>query len=78
MAQSHVSSSEVRGKRFLKIFGNTYAHRDKIKELGNATWSKAEKCWVVSLVGLPHNQAAKIAQHTYELGKLGLRFELED
>lgn len=76
---NHVGSSEIRGKRFLKVFGNTYEHRDKIRALGGAgtTWSAAEKCWVISLVGIAHNQAAKIAQQTYELSKLGLKFEVE-
>lgn len=75
---THVGSSEVRGKRFLKVFGNTYAHQDKIKSLGNARWSKSERCWVISLIGLPHNKAAAIASETYALGKLGLTFELEN
>ena len=72
-----ISPAQIRGKRFLKVFGNTYPHREAIKKLGKAEFSKAEKCWVINLVGLPHTQAAKVAAQTYELGKLGLSFEVE-
>jgi hypothetical protein len=74
---THVNGSDLYGKRFLKVFGNTYEHRAEIKKLGAASWSQAEGCWVISIGHLPRNQQAKIASATYALGKLGLSFEVE-
>jgi hypothetical protein len=79
MTQTHINGSELRGVRFLKISGNTYAHRSEIRSLGApATWSEAERCWVLNLAGMAQTQRATVAQKTYALGKLGLRFETEN
>lgn len=67
----------MRGARLVKVFGNTYEHRDKIKALGDAYFSQEGKCWVIRVDHLPQGHRAELAQKTYALGKLGLRFEVE-
>jgi len=78
MSQSHVSPSEVRGKRFLKIFGPDEDSKIVQPAFPGARWSEPEECWVVNVGILAHNRAAAIVANTYKFGRtFGASFEVE-
>lgn len=63
--------------KWLKLTGNTYPHRDKIRELG-ATFDKEQRCWWVNYGKHALNTVKfrkQLEEKVWELARLGVVIE---
>lgn len=78
MTQSHISPSQMRGVRYLKVFGPEKKDKLVSSTFPGARWSEPEECWVIRTEHLAHNQAAALAGKTYAFGRSnGASFAVE-